>query len=241
MDDCTLQAVDSMGEVFYALLRGASGFEDFEGGAMDACMGVCAEATVCALERADRSFLDARHPVGARVHDIRERTLLCECGQVTFRRRRFELADGTRFFALDDALSLRAGSRSGPGAFSMALDDALSGAYARADELLCRHTRTQLSRRARRPRGATRRAGRTPRPWSPAPAKRRSLAGEEGALAPRGALRRRLGPRGVLEAWRGSSRILLRPRCPRDRPPRRGRGGPVQGRGHQPPFRPGRR
>lgn len=99
MDDCTLQAVDSMAEVFFALLRGASGFEDFEDEAMDTCMDVCAEAMACALERLDRSFLDVRRPIGARVHDIRERTLLCECGQVTLRRRRFELADGTRFFA----------------------------------------------------------------------------------------------------------------------------------------------
>ena len=101
-----------------------------------------------ALERFDRSFLDERRPVGASVHDVRERTLLCERGQVAFRRRRFELADGTRFCALDEALGLTAGSRVSPGAFAMVRDDALAGAYARAAELLCRHSRTQLSRRA---------------------------------------------------------------------------------------------
>lgn len=148
MDDCTLRAVGSMAEVFYALLCGAPGFKDFEDGAMDACMGICAEAMACALERLDRSFLDVRRPHGAKVYDIRERTLLCECGQVTFRRRRFELAGGIRFFALDEALGLQAGSRVSPGAFSMVRDDALAGAYARAAEMLCRHTRTQLSRRA---------------------------------------------------------------------------------------------
>lgn len=148
MDDCTLRAVDSMAEVFCALLRGTSDFEAFEDKAMDACMSVCAAATASALERFDASFLDARRPHGAKVRDVRERTLLCECGQVTFRRRRFELADGTRFCALDEALGLAPGSRVGPGAFAMVRDDALAGSYARAAELLCRHCRTQLSRRA---------------------------------------------------------------------------------------------
>lgn len=148
MDDCTLRAVDSMTEVFCALLRGASGFKDFEDGAMDACMGVCAAALAAALEHFDLSFLGARRPHGAKVHDVRERTLLCECGQVTFRRRRFELVDGTRFCALDEALGLIPGSRVSPGAFAMVRDDALAGSYARAAELLCRHTRTSLSRSA---------------------------------------------------------------------------------------------
>ena len=115
---------------------------------MDACMGVCAAALAAALEHFDLSFLGARRPHGAKVHDVRERTLLCECGQVTFRRRRFELVDGTRFCALDEALGLIPGSRVSPGAFAMVRDDALAGSYARAAELLCRHTRTSLSRSA---------------------------------------------------------------------------------------------
>uniref|UniRef100_UPI00189B117E UPF0236 family transposase-like protein n=2 Tax=Eggerthella lenta TaxID=84112 RepID=UPI00189B117E len=147
MEDCTLRAVDSMAELFYALLRSSDDFEGFEADAMDACMGVCASAMAAALERLDALFLGARRPAGARVHDVRERALLCECGQVAFRRRRFELADGTRFFALDEALGLRAGTRVSPGAFSLVRDDALCCAYARAAELLCRHTRTKLSRR----------------------------------------------------------------------------------------------
>lgn len=148
MDDCTLQAVDSMARIFTRLLGRASDFEAFEGSAMDACMDVCAAAMASALELFDRSFLDARRPAGAKVHDARERTLLCECGQVTFRRRRFELADGTRFCALDEALGLAPASRVSPGAFSMVRDDALSCAYGRAADLLRRHTRTRLSRRA---------------------------------------------------------------------------------------------
>lgn len=148
MDNDTLSAVDSMARMFERLLERAGGFEDFEGAAMDACMGVCAAAMARALERFDRSFLAARRPAGAKVHDVRGRTLLCECGQVTFRRRRFELADGARFCALDEALGLPPGSRVSPGAFAAVRDDALSGAYARAAELLCRHTRTRLSRRA---------------------------------------------------------------------------------------------
>lgn len=148
MDNDTLSAVDSMARMFTRMLGRASDFESFEGEAMDACMGVCAAAMASALESFDRTFLDGRRPVGTRVHDIRERTLLCECGQVTFRRRRFELADGTRFCALDEALGLAAGSRVSPGAFATVRDDALAGAYARAAELLCRHSRTQLSRRA---------------------------------------------------------------------------------------------
>ena len=95
MDNDTLSAVDSMARIFAGMLERARGFEDFEDGAMDACMDVCAAAMARALERLDRSFLDSRRPAGAKVHDVRERTLLCECGQVTFRRRRFELADGT--------------------------------------------------------------------------------------------------------------------------------------------------
>lgn len=101
---------------------------------------------VAALERL-ALFLSARRPAGAKAHDVREHALLCECGQVTFRRRRFELADGTRFFALDEALGLRAGTRVSPGAFSLVRDDALCRAYASAAELLCRHTRTKPSRR----------------------------------------------------------------------------------------------
>lgn len=111
MDNDTLSAVDSMARIFTHMFERACGFEDFEGEAMDACMDVCAAALAAALERFDRSFLDGRRPAGAKVHDVRERTLLCECGQVTFRRRRFELADSTRFFALDEALGLAAGSR----------------------------------------------------------------------------------------------------------------------------------
>lgn len=115
---------------------------------MDACADVCAAAMARALERFDRPFPDARRPVGAKAHDVRERTLLCECGQATFRRRRFELADGTRFCVLDEAFGPSSGSRVSRSAFAMARDDALVGSYARAAELLCRHARTKLSRRA---------------------------------------------------------------------------------------------
>ena len=147
MGNDTPSAVDSMARMFARMLGRASDFESFEGEAMDAC-GRLRRRHGGGPERFDRSFLDERRPVGASVHDVRERTLLCERGQVAFRRRRFELADGTRFCALDEALGLTAGSRVSPGAFAMVRDDALAGAYARAAELLCRHSRTQLSRRA---------------------------------------------------------------------------------------------
>ena len=87
-----------MVKIFTRVLEYASGIAGYECAAMDARMDICAATMSSALEWLDRSFLDDRQPTGVRVHDVRERTLLCGCGQATFCRC-FELADGMRLGA----------------------------------------------------------------------------------------------------------------------------------------------
>lgn len=77
-----------------------------------------------------------------------KRTLLCEQSQVTLRHRRFEFANGTRFYALDKGRELHSGYQMNPEAFETVRDDALARSYARATELSFYRARTKLSRRA---------------------------------------------------------------------------------------------
>ena len=147
MDNLTRLAAEALAECFYVIIESCDGFASFESAAMDVGFESMAAAMAMALERYDDRLAEAR-PAGCTVHDRRARTVLAECGQVSFARRVYRDAHGRQFRLLDEELGIKARSRISPGAFEMVRDDALCASYSRAADILCRHTRTTLSRTA---------------------------------------------------------------------------------------------
>ena len=145
MDNLTRLAAEALSECFHDILLKSDGFASFEKAAMRAGFESMAAAMSMALERHDDDLAKSR-PLDATVHDRRRRTLLTECGQVTFTRRVYRDGHGRQFRLLDEELGIAERSRISPGAFGLVRDDALCASYGRAAEILCRHTRTSLSR-----------------------------------------------------------------------------------------------
>lgn len=114
---------------------------------MEAGFESMASAMSMALERHDDKLCASR-PAHCTVHDRKTRTLLTECGQVSFTRRLYRDPYGRQFSLLDESLGIKIRSRISPGAYEMVRDDALCTSYAKASEILCRHTRCSLSRPA---------------------------------------------------------------------------------------------
>ena len=150
----TPSIAEALSEVFLHHLlgpeafRSKTGLADFEEQALREGFELIRHAMSLALEKLDDHLYRHERPAGCSVHDRKARTLLTEVGQVSFRRRAYRNREGAQFCLLDECLSIPPGSRISPGAFGMVRDDALCDAYARAGELLCRHTRASLSRRA---------------------------------------------------------------------------------------------
>lgn len=144
----TLPAVEKLAQHFFLLLKSSNGLAEFEGRAMEDVMGIVSAAMGQALGELDDWLLENHRVPGSTIHDRRERRLLAECGQVSFTRRVFCTQEGIRFTPLDEYLGIKPFARISPGAFDMVAKDALCDAYARAAEILCRHTHTSLSRQS---------------------------------------------------------------------------------------------
>ena len=145
MDNLTRLAAEALAECFTNIIESCDDFASFERAAMQTGFESMASAMQMVLERHDDN-LSKKRPAGSTVHDRKSRTLLTECGQVSFSRRIYRDAHGRQFRLLDEALGIKEHSRISPGAFEMVRDDALCASYARAAEILCRHTHTSLSR-----------------------------------------------------------------------------------------------
>jgi len=148
MNHDTLPIAEKLTDLFLDLLKRSSDFADFEEAAMEFSFSLIATAMSHALIVYDDWLCEHARPAGLVIHDKRKRVLLTECGQVSFTRRSYQDKDGMSFSLLDEALSIPSYARISPGAVDMVIKDVMCDSYARAAELLCRHTHTQLSRQS---------------------------------------------------------------------------------------------
>lgn len=148
MNHDTLSTVESLRKLFFSLLKETDGFAQFESDAMELSFSLMSSAMSQALCSYDDWLKDNRRPPGCTIHDRRERTLLTECGQVSFLRRSYTTAQGESFSLLDETLGIKPYTRISPGAFNLVIKDVMCDSYERAAELLCRHSRTSLSRQS---------------------------------------------------------------------------------------------
>lgn len=145
MDNLTRLATDALADCYQEILAEAADFAEFEQRAMQIGFEVMSSAMPAALQRRDDELAD-RRPAGCTVHDRKDRTVLAECGQVSFTRRVYRDAHGRQFALLDEILGLKPRARISPGAFEMVLADVMCDSFGRAAEILCRHTRCSLSK-----------------------------------------------------------------------------------------------
>lgn len=147
-NDNLSDAVAALAAEFLSAAARSDDFAAFEARSVDIGFEAIREAMSAALAAYDDELHANAVPAGATVHDRKPRELLTEVGVVSFSRRAYRGANGRQFCLLDHVLSVPAGRRLSPGAFSMVRDDALCGSYANAAEVLCRHSGTKLSRTA---------------------------------------------------------------------------------------------
>lgn len=132
------RAIAALAEMFLDLSLGSESFASIESKAIDLGRGCMAEALGLALEAYDAHLLGSK-PRGLRSHDIRERTLATEIGDVSFSIRRYRDRFGCDVYLLADALDIPYNSRASPGATGFLVGAAAHVSCAKAAHLLARH------------------------------------------------------------------------------------------------------
>lgn len=154
MNHDTLAVEEALSDIFFsqllepALFHSGCTLGNFEKRAYETGLPLICQAMDRALEKLGDHLYRFEKDEGSSVHDRKPRTLLTEVGQVTFRRRAYRTREGAQLCLPDEHLAIVPGARIPPGAFEMVRDDALCDSYGRAADLLCRHTKTPLSRRS---------------------------------------------------------------------------------------------
>lgn len=132
------RAIAALAEMFFEKARAATSFSKLESEVTDLGHGCMTEALGLALEALDAHLL-ARKPSDLHVHDIRQRNLATEMGDVRFSIRRYRDRFGCDVYLLADALDIAYGVRVSPGAMEFLVEAAAHVSYAKAARLLARH------------------------------------------------------------------------------------------------------
>lgn len=131
------RAIGALTDIFLEAARSATNFGALERDAIRLGHECMAEAIGIALEALDAELL-ADKPDSLKAHDIRERTLATEIGDVNFSIRRYRDAFGCDVYLLADALDIPYGARVSPGAIDFLVEAAAHVSYAKAASLLAR-------------------------------------------------------------------------------------------------------
>lgn len=132
------RAIEALAELFSGLICKGIDLATLERAIIDAGHECIAIAFGLALEGYDDA-LCLMKPEGLAVHDIRERTLATEAGDVFFHQRRYRDVFGNDRYLLAEALNIPYGMRISPGATGFLVDAAAHVSYAKAASLLSRH------------------------------------------------------------------------------------------------------
>lgn len=132
------RAIGALAEIFFEIVVSADDLGSFERDALHIGHDCMASAIGLALEALDARLL-AQKPKRLKVHDVRDRTLATEIGDVSFSVRRYRDEFGCDVYPLADALDIPYGARLSPGAHSFLVEAASHVSYAKAASLLARN------------------------------------------------------------------------------------------------------
>lgn len=141
MDDSTnlrTQAIAALSQMFFERACLAEDLGSLERETIDLGHECIAEALGLALEALDSRLL-ALKPDELHAHDVRDRTLATEVGDIHFSIRRYRDECGCDIYLLADALDIPYGTRISPGASEFLIETATHISYAKAAKLLARH------------------------------------------------------------------------------------------------------
>lgn len=133
-----VRAIAVLAELFFEKACAATSFSDLESEIIETGHRCMSEALGLALEALDAHLL-AQKPSELHVHDIRQRNLATEIGDVGFSIRRYRDRFGCDVYLLADALDIAYGARVSPGAMEFLIEAAAHVSYAKAAKLLARH------------------------------------------------------------------------------------------------------
>lgn len=132
------RAIALLAELLFERACSATSFSGLESEVIDLGHRCLTEAFGLALEALDAQLL-AQKPSGLHVHDIRQRSLATEMGDISFSIRRYRDRFGCDVYLLADALDIAYGTRVSPGATEFLVEAAAHVSYAKAAKLLARH------------------------------------------------------------------------------------------------------
>lgn len=133
------EASSLLASIFYEIVCEESiDLESFESECISVGHSVIADAMSMAIERFDAA-LCLNLPEGCKVHDIRDKTLASEVGDLKFRYRRVRDKFGNTVIPYADALDLPWGARVTPGAKSFLVEAGADVSYQKAANLLARN------------------------------------------------------------------------------------------------------
>lgn len=132
------RAIAALAELFFEKACTATSFSSLESEAMDLGHRCMREALSLALEALDAQLL-AQKPSDLHVHDIRQRNLATEMGDISFSIRRYRDRFSCDVYLLADELDIAYGTRVSPGATEFLIEAAAHVSYTKAARLLARH------------------------------------------------------------------------------------------------------
>ncbi len=132
------RAIGALAELFFSEFGSARNFAEIEADVIDIGHECMADALGLAIEAFDQALM-AQKSTMLKVHDIRQRTLASEIGDISFSIRRYRDQYGCDVYLLADVLDLPYGCRVSPGAVDFLVSAGTQISYARSAKLLARH------------------------------------------------------------------------------------------------------